>query len=564
MKRSSQESAHGRFVWITVAVVGLVLAGLAFGLIRGRETLASPTISISKDPQLSILYLGGGTLTISEEVSDIPADTGLGAFSIGFFYPKNLVQVTVKEGPFLSSTGRITSCFTDQGESFIRFHCLSTGASPGPTGSGILAYIDVRPRAGVIRSPTVGNGALAILDDQAWATVLADVLGDPIEVSRVGDAAVVVKALEGDLNLDCVVNVLDEQAISFRYYAHEGSLYYDPWYDLEPMLGDMDIDIKDLQFVFGRYGWRCEGPGPTPTPTPTATTSPTPTPIGTSTASPTATATRTPTAIGTPAPTATASATSTPIVKVTPTPTTTASATSTPTATASATSTPIVKVTRTPTTTAATSTPTPIGTPAPTATASATSTPTAIGTPAPTATSAATSTPIVKGTPTPTIAAVTSTPTAITTPAPTATAAATSTPTPIGTPAPTATAAATSTPIATGTPTVAATRTPTPASAAHVPTPTGTGTPSAAPVATATPPTSVGPISFTPVPQEPLPTATPAAGVLPAVTPPARFLPATGGGLAEGWTIQIPIAAGILAGVGLTLLLLSLYRRPSG
>ena len=483
MKRSSQESAHGRFVWITVAVVGLVLAGLAFGLIRGRETLASPTISISKDPQLSILYLGGGTLTISEEVSDIPADTGLGAFSIGFFYPKNLVQVTVKEGPFLSSTGRITSCFTDQGESFIRFHCLSTGASPGPTGSGILAYIDVRPRAGVIRSPTVGNGALAILDDQAWATVLADVLGDPIEVSRVGDAAVVVKALEGDLNLDCVVNVLDEQAISFRYYAHEGSLYYDPWYDLEPMLGDMDIDIKDLQFVFGRYGWRCEGPGPTPTPTPTATTSPTPTPIGTSTASPTATATRTPTAIGTPAPTAT---------------------------------------------------------------------------------SAATSTPIVKGTPTPTIAAVTSTPTAITTPAPTATAAATSTPTPIGTPAPTATAAATSTPIATGTPTVAATRTPTPASAAHVPTPTGTGTPSAAPVATATPPTSVGPISFTPVPQEPLPTATPAAGVLPAVTPPARFLPATGGGLAEGWTIQIPIAAGILAGVGLTLLLLSLYRRPSG
>ena len=536
MKRSSQESAHGRFVWITVAVVGLVLAGLAFGLIRGRETLASPTISISKDPQLSILYLGGGTLTISEEVSDIPADTGLGAFSIGFFYPKNLVQVTVKEGPFLSSTGRITSCFTDQGESFIRFHCLSTGASPGPTGSGILAYIDVRPRAGVIRSPTVGNGALAILDDQAWATVLADVLGDPIEVSRVGDAAVVVKALEGDLNLDCVVNVLDEQAISFRYYAHEGSLYYDPWYDLEPMLGDMDIDIKDLQFVFGRYGWRCEGPGPTPTPTPTATTSPTPTPIGTSTASPTATATRTPTAIGTPAPTATASATST----------------------------PIVKVTRTPTTTAATSTPTPIGTPAPTATASATSTPTAIGTPAPTATSAATSTPIVKGTPTPTIAAVTSTPTAITTPAPTATAAATSTPTPIGTPAPTATASATSTPTATGTPTVAATRTPTPASAAHVPTPTGTGTPSAAPVATATPPTSVGPISFTPVPQEPLPTATPAAGVLPAVTPPARFLPATGGGLAEGWTIQIPIAAGILAGVGLTLLLLSLYRRPSG
>jgi hypothetical protein len=518
MKRSPQESAHGRFVWITVAVVGLVLTGLALGLIRGRETLASPTISILKNPQLSILHLGDGTLTISEEVSDIPTDTGLGAFSIGFFYPKNLVQVTVEEGPFLSSTGRITSCFTRQGESFMQFHCLSTGSSPGPTGSGILAYIDVRPRTGLIRSPTVGNGALAILDDQAWATALVNVLGDPIQVSRVGDAAVVIQALEGDLNLDCVVNVLDEQAISFRYYAHEGSLFYDPWYDLEPMLGDMDIDIKDLQFVFGRYGWRCEGPGPTPTPTPTATTtattSPTPTPIRTSTASPTATATRTPTAIGTPTPTTTAGATSTPIVKRTPTPTTTAGATSTPTATAAATSTPIVKRTPTPTIAVVTSTPTASRTPAPTTTAVVTSTPTAIGTP------------------TPTIAAVTSTPAA--------------------------TAAATSTP------TVVVKGTPTPAGTAHVATPTGTGTPSAAPVATATPPTSVGPISFTPVPQEPLPTATPAAGVLPAVTPPARFLPATGGGLAEGWTIQIPIAAGILAGVGLALLLLSLYRRPSG
>jgi hypothetical protein len=523
MKRSPHESAHGRFVCITVAVVALVLTGLALGLIRGRETLASPTISILKNPQLSILYLGDGTLTISEDVSDIPADTGLGAFSIGFFYPKDVVQVTVEEGPFLSSTGRTTSCFTIQGESFIQFHCLSTGSSPGPTGSGTLAYIRVHPQPGVIRSPTVGNGALAVLDDQAWATVLADVLGDPIEVNRVGDAAVVVQALEADVNLDCAVNVLDEQAISFRYYAHEGSLYYDPWYDLEPALGDGDIDIRDLQFVFGRFGRRCEGPGPAPTPTPsatattTATTSPTPTPIGTSTASPTATATRTPSAIGTPTPTAPTGATSTPTASRTPTPTI-----------AFGTSTPIVG--RTPT-------------------------PTAITTPAPTM-AVGTSTPTASRTPIPTIAFGTSTPTAVGTSAPSATA--------VGTSTPAATSGATSTPTATGTRTAAVAGTTTPAGTAHVPTPAGTGTPSTAPVATGTPPTSVGPISFTPVPQEPPATETPAGGVLPAATPPARFLPSTGGGLAEGWSMQIPIAAGILAGVGLALLLLGLYRRPSG
>ena len=213
MKRSGQVSAWGRFVWLAVAVVCLGLPGLALGLIRGRDALASPGASILKNPQLSTLYLGDGTLTISEEVSDLPPDTGLGAFSIGFSYPRNVVQVTVEEGPFLGSTGRGTSCFTTEAESFLGFHCLSSGSNPGPTGSGILAYIHVRPRSGVIRSPTVGNGVLAILDDQTSAAGLADVLGNSIHVDRLGDAAVVVRALEGDLNLDCAVNVLDEQAI---------------------------------------------------------------------------------------------------------------------------------------------------------------------------------------------------------------------------------------------------------------------------------------------------------------------------------------------------------------
>ena len=65
------------------------------------------------------------------------------------------------------------------------------------------------------------------------------------------------RILEGDLNLDCAVNVLDEQAISFRYGATFGNLLYDPWYDLEPALKDYDIDIKDLQKVWGREGSTC-------------------------------------------------------------------------------------------------------------------------------------------------------------------------------------------------------------------------------------------------------------------------------------------------------------------
>jgi hypothetical protein len=465
-----------------------------------------------KNPQFTTLYLGQGTLTISEDVSGIPAGTGLGAFSVGFFYPMNLIQVTVREGPFLRSTGRITSCFTTQRENFIGFYCLSTGASAGPTGSGTLASIYVSPRSGLIRSPTVGNGVLVRLDDQVGA--LAGVLGDSIEVGLLGDAEVRIQALEGDLNLDCAVNVLDEQLISFRYYAHEGSLLYDPWYDLQPVFGDGDIDIKDLQFVFGRDGWTCEHPGPRPTPTP----------IATATATAATTATSTPTAVGTPTPTTTRTAT----------------------VIATATSTPVSKRTATPIATAiATYTPIAIGTATPTVIATATSTPVSKRSPTPiataTATATAASTPIATRTPTPTvIATATSTPTAM------------------------AAATATSTPTAIGAPTVTVTGTPAPAGTAQMPTPTGTGTPSAAPVATATPPTSVGPISTTPVPQGPVPTETPVGGVLPDLTRRARVLPSTGSGPAEGWTTQTTIAAGILAGVGLALLLLTLYRRPSG
>ena len=70
------------------------------------------------------------------------------------------------------------------------------------------------------------------------------------------------------LNLDCNVDVLDDQAIAFRYGSSLGLLLYDPFYDLDPKVADNDIDIKDLQFVFGRNGSTCatdtRRPGPLP------------------------------------------------------------------------------------------------------------------------------------------------------------------------------------------------------------------------------------------------------------------------------------------------------------
>ncbi len=76
------------------------------------------------------------------------------------------------------------------------------------------------------------------------------------------------RILEGDLNLDCAVNVTDEQLIAFRYGSFFGSALYNKWFDLEPALHDLDIDIKDLQKVFGRDGSTCQLPIPAQPPLP--------------------------------------------------------------------------------------------------------------------------------------------------------------------------------------------------------------------------------------------------------------------------------------------------------
>jgi hypothetical protein len=56
--------------------------------------------------------------------------------------------------------------------------------------------------------------------------------------------------------------VTDDQAEAFRYGSQLGMQSYDRWYDLEPALADDDIDIKDLQFCFGRNYSTCDNPIP--------------------------------------------------------------------------------------------------------------------------------------------------------------------------------------------------------------------------------------------------------------------------------------------------------------
>jgi hypothetical protein len=477
-----------RVVALPAAAIGVVAIGAP--MLGVTSSLAGGGAEVRKTPAEVRMYVGGPDAYVSEEVI-LPPGVLLTKFQIVFTYNPDILEIDVAEGSLLGSTGRATTCTETRMIGVVIFGCDSTGPQTPPINGGVIAVIHVQQAPDLLVKPSEGNGVAVLLDDLMQNTRLYDQNGAEIPLASVGDSRVVVLALEGDLNGDCRVTIHDSQMISFRYGTSFGNIWYDPYFDLEPVFTDNDIDIKDLQFVFGREGVICESPTPTPTATAVTTATPTNTPTVTQTA------TSTPTKTGTVTHTPTATKTS--VVTVTPTPTRTATKTATPTRTASPTATRTATPTRTATKTAtpsptptrtATKTPTPTATTA-IVTATPTRTATKTATPSPTPTRTATKTPTI--TPTHT-ATKTPTPTAIT-PTKTATPTRTATKTPTPTATPTRTATKTPTPTATvvtptktATPTRTATKTATPTrTATQTPTRTATPTPTATKTATSTP-----------------------------------------------------------------------------
>jgi hypothetical protein len=233
---------------------------------------------------------GEGVLVIEEWVFNANDPDGVGAYEFQLKFDHKIFDVGIEDASFLGSTGRTVNCaMSIVAENDIRFGCVSSDPTPGepippgPTGSGVLARIHVRPESDLRYRMTPGqeNGVVRTLLDENCE--LADVLGDPLDdgegnlldgilpgglVANCADATITVRILEGDLNLDCQVDVVDDQMIAYRYGAAFGNLIYDPWYDLEPALKDFDVDIKDLQKVFGRNGSTCAAPIPDQPPLP--------------------------------------------------------------------------------------------------------------------------------------------------------------------------------------------------------------------------------------------------------------------------------------------------------
>ncbi|MDI6858179.1 MAG: DUF11 domain-containing protein [Dehalococcoidia bacterium] len=205
---------------------------------------------------------------------------GVGAWEEQIKYPHKIVDVIASpDNAWLESGGRIANCtMTIMTENWILTGCVTKddpaepGMQLGPNGDGLIETILVVPDTNdlIYRDgfrPTKMNGVIAdIIDENCEVT---DTLAEEIPgtlpgglTQTCGDAFITVRMLEGDLDLDCDVDVLDDQAIAFRYGSFFGLQLYDQWFDLEPKYTDFDIDIKDLQFVFGRNYSTCQAPIP--------------------------------------------------------------------------------------------------------------------------------------------------------------------------------------------------------------------------------------------------------------------------------------------------------------
>jgi len=240
---------------------------------------------------------GQGHLDVNEDVLNVSGDAdGVGAYEFQLKFDHKIFDIDIEDSGWLYSTGRIAGApgiggcsATIVTENDIRFGCVSKNpqnpvvVTTGPTTDGVAAIIHVTPESDLPQRITPGNNNGVIRTLLNENCELADIWGHPLSsgqldylgreiplpgivtggiVADCADITITVRILEGDMNLDCKVDVLDDQLTASHYSATFGALLYQPWYDLEPALKDFDVDIKDLQKVFGRNGSTCANPVP--------------------------------------------------------------------------------------------------------------------------------------------------------------------------------------------------------------------------------------------------------------------------------------------------------------
>jgi hypothetical protein len=221
--------------------------------------------------------LAGTPTTLTEDLSqaiDSPDTKNpgnfqqLAAFEFEVHYDNKKVCVTLTPGVEFEAAGAVCviedSSTKPQLEGVARIGCVTVGKGHEIDELATLAQVDIYPQPELYSQvkPNQENGVVGQLSNVNCD--LGDEQGEAIQIFSCDDADITFRYLEGDVEPDCVIDAVDAQAIAFRWGVEKGSLIYKDFMNLEPSgaQADADIDINDLQFVFGRAGSTCDDPHP--------------------------------------------------------------------------------------------------------------------------------------------------------------------------------------------------------------------------------------------------------------------------------------------------------------
>jgi hypothetical protein len=246
---------------------------------------------------------GSQTFTFDEVLINQTDPHGLGGFAFDInFDPTVWQQPTIDLSPavaLFSSAGRTLDCsISILGNGIDHVVCASSGTiGVGPVfgGAQVIAHVTMTPLEVVTEQvrPNKENGLVSPIKDTG--VTVTNTCGQPLNDGSIqplpgqpecqgnplpgvgpGGAlpqsmtVVTVRRLEADVTMDCSVDIADMQAEASRFGMSTGNLLYNVFYDVNLPLqhGDGEIDINDIQFVYGRFGSTCQNPIPPQSPQP--------------------------------------------------------------------------------------------------------------------------------------------------------------------------------------------------------------------------------------------------------------------------------------------------------
>ncbi len=210
------------------------------------EMAGNVTMSLIATQPTTGTFLIERPITVAVQLSNT---NNLGGFEFTLGYsPTQLAVEAISIGTLPTATGRSFVALPptiDNANGSATFGAYSTGYTPtGVTGSGVLAYVRVRPLID-------GAIPLNITDAQVMS-----VLEVPAAVARQGTVFAVGNTCLGDFDQDRDIDIVDVQGVAYRWDSVTGQSRYLLRYDTER---DGDIDIQDVQRVASRWGTRCPG-----------------------------------------------------------------------------------------------------------------------------------------------------------------------------------------------------------------------------------------------------------------------------------------------------------------